>query len=240
MIKNNFKGKFIVFEGIDGSGKATQVRLLTERLIKEGFNVEKIDFPQHGENSAYFVDTYLTGKYGTAEEVGPYRGSIFYTLDRYDASFKMKKWLEEGKIIIADRYVASNIGHQGGKIADKKERSKYFKWLYTFEYDLFGILKPNINIILKTSPEYSLKMSNNIIDETKRERRKSYLGDDKSQDIHERDKNHQSKTLESYLQAVEEYPQDFKVVECIENNNLLSPEIIYNKIWEILKHEAIS
>lgn len=234
------KGKFIVFEGLDGSGKATQVKLLTEHFKKEGFEVEKIDFPQHGENSAYFVDTYLTGKYGTIEKVGPFRGSVFYTLDRYDASFKMKQWLKEGRIIIADRYVASNIGHQGGKIEDKKKRSDYFRWLYDFEYNLFEILKPDINIILKTSPEFSLKMANNIVDEAKKERRKSYLGDDKNQDIHERDISHLAKTLESYLQAAEEYPQDFEVIECIENNNLLSPDAIHQKIWEILKNETIS
>jgi dTMP kinase len=136
--------------------------------------------------------------------------------------------------------VASNMGHQGGKIADKKERSEYFKWLYNFEYNIFGILKPSMNIILKTSSGYSLKMSNNIIDETKKKRRESYLSDDKNQDIHEKDQSHQSKTLESYLQAAEEYPQDFKIIECIENNNLLSPEIIHNKIWEILKYETVS
>jgi dTMP kinase len=186
MIGNNYKGKFIVFEGLDGSGKATQVRLLVEHLEKERCKVRKIDFPRHGEPPAFFVDTYLNGKYGTAKDVGPYRGSLFYTLDRYDAGFDMKKWLLQGDIIIADRYVASNIGHQGGKIEDKEERKKYFNWLYDLEYNLFKIPKPNITFILKTTPELSLKMANNITNKEKKERRKSYLGDDKRQDIHER------------------------------------------------------
>jgi len=234
-------GKFIVFEGLDGSGKATQVELLKKHLEEKGFLVEKVDFPQHGEGSSYFVDTYLTGKYGTAEDVGPYRGSVFYTLDRYDASFRIKKWLQEGKFVLADRYTASNIGHQGGKIKDKEERSKYFKWLYELEYEIFGIPKPAINLILKTSPEISLRMANDIKDEEKKNRRKSYLGDDKNQDIHEKDLNHQLNTLESYLQAAAEYPGDFKIIDCLsENGELMSPDSIHKNIVKTVCNETVS
>jgi len=235
----NDKGKFIVFEGLDGSGKATQVRLLTGRLEQDNRKVKKIDFPRHGEPPAFFVDAYLNGRYGTAEEVGPYRGSIFYTLDRYDAGFDIKKWLEQGYIIIADRYVASNIGHQGGKIKDREERKKYFNWLYDLEYNLFGIPKPDINFILKTSSELSLKMANNIVDKEKKERRKSYLGDDKNQDIHEKDSSHQTATLESYLHAAEEFPGEFKVIECIRNNELLPSGEIHEIVWKIIKEELL-
>jgi len=234
---NFYKGKFIVFEGLDGSGKATQVRLLAEHLKQEGCNVRKIDFPRHGEAPAFFVDAYLNGKYGTAQEVGPYRGSIFYTLDRYDAGFDIKKWLEQGEIIIADRYVASNIGHQGGKIKDKEERKKYFNWLYDLEYNLFEIPKPNITFILKTSPELSMKMANKITDKDKKDRRKSYLGDDKKQDIHEKDSSHQAATLESYLQAAQVFPEEFKVIECVKNNELMSSKKIHEIIWEIVKEK---
>mgnify|MGYP001573654052 FL=1 len=110
------KGKFFVFEGIDGCGKSTQTKLLAEYFAKKGYKVEKIDFPQHGERSSALIDDYLTGKYGSSEEVGPYVASIFFAIDRYDASFKIRKWLSEGKIVISDRYVVSNLGHQGGKI----------------------------------------------------------------------------------------------------------------------------
>lgn len=232
----NMGGKFIVFEGLDGSGKATQVRLLEEHLKKEGFKVEKTDFPRHGESPSYFVDSYLNGKYGTAEEVGPFRGSIFYALDRYDASFKIKEWLNEGKMVLGDRYVASNIGHQGGKIEDRKKRSDYFKWVFDLEYNLFGIPKPNLSIILKTSPEFSLKMSNNISDKDKIERRKAYLGDDKSQDIHEKESDHQSKALDSYMQVAEEYPNDFKIIDCVSNGRLLTSEEIHPMVWDLIKN----
>ena len=114
------KGRFFVLEGMDGSGKATQTKLLAEVLKNKGYQVEKIDFPQYSKASAGLIENYLKGMYGSAKDVGPYRASIFYACDRYDMSFQIKKWLQEGKIIIADRYIASNIGHQGGKLIQNR------------------------------------------------------------------------------------------------------------------------
>jgi len=235
MKKNIYLGKFVVLEGLDGSGKSTQSKLLVKHLKEEGYEVEIIDFPRHGEKPAWLVDEYLRGKYGTVKEVGPYRASIFYACDRYDAGFQIRKWLKQGRIVIADRYLASNIGHQGGKIKDKKERKKYFDWLYDLEYRILGIPKPDQNIILKTSSEFSLKLANKITDEDKKARREAYLGKSEKQDIHEKDRNHLQETLKSYLQAAEELPDDFKIIECIENSKLLAPTIIHQKIWKLME-----
>ena len=236
MNKNTYPGKFFVFEGIDGAGKSTQTNLLASELKKEGYEVIKIDFPQHGKRSSALVDDYLNGKYGSAKEVGPYVASIFYACDRYDASFNIRKWLEQGKIIIADRYLVSNMGHQGGKIRDKEERRNYFNWLHNLEYNIFKIPKPDYTFILKTSTEFSLKLSSEITDAEKKAKRKAYLGD-KERDIHEEDKKHQADTLESFLYVVEEYPEEFKVIECIKNKELLSPEIIHQKIKQAIKNK---
>lgn len=234
MGKNNYSGKFIVIEGLDGAGKATQTNLLIKRLKKERYKVAKIDFPRHGEGPAWFVDEYLRGRYGSAKEVGPYCASIFYACDRYDAGFKIREWLKEKKIIIADRYLVSNIGHQGGKIKNKKERKKYFDWLYHFEYKILKIPKPDYTFILKTSPAFSLKLAHKITDKEKKARRKSYLGNRK-RDIHEKDKQHLADALKSYLHAATEFPKEFKVIECIKNKKLLFPEIIHQEIWKITK-----
>jgi dTMP kinase len=225
---------FIVLEGIDGSGKATQTKLLVERLRREGYKVETLDFPQYGTKSAGPLENYLNGKYGSAEEVSPYVASIFYACDRYDASSKIRKWLKEGKIVIADRYIASNIGHQGGKIKDLEERKRYIDWLYDLEYNLFKIPKPDATIILKTSPEIGKKLVTKIVDKEKERKKKAYLGD-KKRDIHEENIDHLSNTLNSYLDAAKMFSDEFRVVECLENGELLPPEKIHQKVWNIVK-----
>ena len=119
------KGKLIVIEGPDGSGKTEQWKLLAQRLKTEKHQVELVDFPQYSKVSAGLISNYLRGIYGKPDEVSPYAASLFYALDRYDLSFKMRQWLAEGKIILANRYVASNGGHQGGKIRNEKERREF-------------------------------------------------------------------------------------------------------------------
>ena len=94
-------GKLIVLEGLDSSGKETQTELLIRALKQKNIQVEKVDFPQYGSWSAAFVERYLNGEFGTPEEVGPYRASLFYALDRYAKLPQLKTWLNEKKIIIA-------------------------------------------------------------------------------------------------------------------------------------------
>lgn len=227
------KGKFFVFEGIDGAGKSTQSKLLLDYFKKNGFEVEKIDFPQHGERSAAMVDDYLTGKLGKLDQISPYAASIFFACDRFDASFKIKKWLAEGKIVIADRYTISNAGHQGGEILrqkEKKEWKKYVNWLYNLEYGIFAIPKPDYTFILKITPDYSFQLANRIKDKLKKKRREAYLGSSKQQDILEEDKKHLGFALQSFLMVADKFKKDFKVIECIEGGKLLPPGVIHQKI----------
>lgn len=233
-MKRDFNlGKFIVFDGLDGSGKSTQAKLLAEALKKDGYKISFIDFPQHGQKSAGLVDEYLTGKYGKAEEVTPYQASVFYACDRYDASFKIRNWLKRGHIVIADRYIGSNVGHQGGKIKNQKERRKYLRWLYNLEYGIFKIPKSDINFILKVKPRIAQGLSQKISDKEKLAKKKGYLGHKK--DIHEKDLRHLKNTEKAYLFAAKEFPKDFKVIECFENFKLLPPDIIHQKILKIIK-----
>jgi len=235
------KGKFFVLEGVDGSGKATQTKLLVEALKREGYQVETVDFPQYGKGSAALLELYLNGGYGTAEEIGPYRASIFYACDRYDASFKIRHWIAEGKIVIADRYVASNIGHQGGKIIkDKKEWQKYVEWLANLEYNIFKIPKPDCTFILKISLELSMKMSNRITDKEKIKKRTTYLGDSKQQDIHEADSGHLADTLKSYTAISKKYSKEYSMIECEQNGKFLLLETIHKKVLQLVKEKIHS
>lgn len=232
------KGKFFVLEGMDGSGKATQTKRLVEALLKKGHKVEKVDFPQYGKGSAALLEMYLNGGYGTAEEVGPYRGSIFYACDRYDASFKIRQWIAEGKIVIADRYVPSNIGHQGGKlIHNKKAWDEYIDWLYNLEYGIFKIPKPDYTVVLKISPELSVQMSSHITDPGKRKKRALYLGSSKAQDIHEADKQHLAGALASYIAISKKFPKEYKIIECQEGEKFLSIEAIHEKILKVIERK---
>src|SRR3990167_9263468 len=98
-------GVFIVLEGADGSGKSTQFRLTVERLKAVGHEVEVFKFPQYDQSSSTFVKAYLNGDYGPASEVSPYTASIFYALDRYHASPRIKQAIDEGKVVLSNRYV---------------------------------------------------------------------------------------------------------------------------------------
>jgi len=221
------KGKLIVIAGTDGSGKGTQTKLLVERLKKEGYNVEVIDFPQYGHKSAALVEEYLNGKYGSAEEVGPYRASIFYACDRYVASFKIKEWLDEGKIVVSNRYVSANVGHQGGKIKNIQERNKYLDWLFNLEFNIFGIPKPDKNILLYMPPEIGQK----LVDQKDL---REYIENGKMKDIHEEDLSHLRDAADAYIYAAKKYNWD--KVECAPNGNLRTREDISEEVWQKVTH----
>lgn len=217
------KGKFIVIDGTDGSGKGTQTKILASKLRAKKYKVKIIDFPQYGKRSAGLVEKYLNGSYGTAEEVGPYRASIFYACDRYDASFKIKKWLEEGNIVISNRYVTANMGHQGGKINNLAERKKFFKWLDNLEYEIFEIPKPDAKIILHVDAAVAQKLVDS-------KEKRNYIKKGK-RDIHEKDIKHLRKAEKVYLEMVKTF-KDFHLVECTEKGNIMTKEKISNLVWD--------
>lgn len=209
-------GKFIVIDGTDGSGKTTQYDILIKRLEENGYPIFRIKLPQYQQKSAGLVEEYLDGKYGFASEVGPYVASIFYACDRYDASFKIKQALRENKIVIADRYVTANMGHQGGKINNDKERQKFFSWLDNLEYEIFKIPRPDLNIILHVDPK---------IGQTLMSDRGNKL------DIHEIDLEHLHLAEKVYLQLADIMPNT-KKIECVRNEQIMTREEISDLIWQ--------
>ena len=122
-------GVFIVLDGGDGSGKATQLGVLKKRLESEGYRVKTADFPQYGQWSAKFVEKYLRGEFGELCDIGAKKASLFYALDRFAASFEMKKWLDEGYVLLSNRYTSANKGHQLGKLSSFAELSYAFNFI---------------------------------------------------------------------------------------------------------------
>lgn len=218
------KGRFIVIEGTDGAGKGTQLGLLTERLKREKICFEICDFPQYEKPSAFFVEKYLHGEYGKSEEVGPYRASLFFGLDRYDKSHEIKKWLSEGKVVISNRYTTSNMGHQAGKIKNVKERENFLNWLNDTEYKILGNPKPDRVIFLNVKPEIGQKLV-----ESKGTR--AYLKG-KKKDILEEDLKHLKNAYKAYNYVAKKF--SWTTIDCAPKGTLLSREDIHELIWKKL------
>lgn len=222
------KGKLIVIDGTDGSGKKTQTRFLLEKLQKNGYAALSIAFPQYGKKSAGLVEEYLNGKYGKPDKVNPQIASLFYALDRFDLSPEIRACLEEGKIIVTDRYVDANAGHQGGKIKDPEERAKFLSWLYNLEYEILGIPKPDKVLILHVPAEIGQKL---VLEKQQR----LYIEGGKAMDGHEADLEHLKAAEDSYLWLAKQFSYDHQVIECVtEEGELLSREAIHDKIWQAI------
>ncbi|HDZ85883.1 MAG TPA: thymidylate kinase, partial [Candidatus Moranbacteria bacterium] len=146
--------------------------------------------------------------------------------DRYDASFKIRKAVEEGKIVISNRYVTANMGHQGGKIKDPEERKKYFNWLYNLEYETFSIPRPDLNIILHVDAEVAQK----LVD---KKGNREYVGGEK-RDIHEDDLGHLRDAEKVYLEIAKSFP-DFTLVKCTKDGSIMVRENISELVWNVVK-----
>lgn len=171
------KGKLIVLEGLDGSGKATQAKLLAAKLTAEGKQVREITFPNYESDSSALVKMYLTGQFGDKpDDVNAYAASSFYAVDRY-AGYKSDwgKFYEAGGILIADRYTTSNAVHQCSKLPPE-QWEVFLQWLFDYEFHLLGLPAPDCVIYLQVDPAVSQKLM------TQR-----YHGDESKKDVHEKD-----------------------------------------------------
>lgn len=222
--KTKPKGKLIVIDGIDGSGKSTQLEMLKAELRANGFETETIHFPRHGAPTAFLVGQYLKGAY---KDLNPYAASIFYAVDRFDASSTIKNWLLEGKIVLSDRYVTANAGHQGCKISEEMERFKFFKWLDNLEYHIFSLPKPDLNVILNMPYLSAHKLLN---------ARKTKA--DHMDKMHQTSLTHLRLAQIVYLQLAQLFPNT-KLVECLRGKAVLSAQEIHNDVWDLVRRIAL-
>lgn len=219
------RGVLIAIEGTDGSGKETQARLLMERLKASGYQVALFDFPRYDFFSGYFVSQYLNGYYGSAKDINPYASSIFYAVDRFAAKIQIEAALKEGKIAICNRYVGSNMAHQGSKFDNPTQRHKFFLWNDSLEFTIFGIPRPALNIVLKVPAATAYKQ---IGQKTGRNYTKN------TYDEHEADLGHLKASVLAYDELTKSFPEDFKLISCMKDGELLSVPAISNLIWKQL------
>ncbi len=218
------KGKLIIIEGTDGSGKQTQSELLYENLKKE-YKVKKISFPNYESNASYPVKMYLAGEFGKNEDISVYASSALFSVDRY-ASFK-KDWEEfynNGGIIICDRYTISNVIHQANRIYDEEEFKKYNEWLIDLEWNKFGLPSPDLVIFLDMPYEYSNKLI---------KLRLNKITGQEQKDILEADENQIIRAYNTAKKVVAMY--DAKVINCIENNEIRNIEDIQEEMLSLAK-----
>lgn len=211
-------GKLIVIEGLDGSGKSTQLELLPKNLKEKGIDCKTVSFPDYASDSSALVKMYLSGKFGTEpESVNAYAASLFYTVDRY-ASYKTSwgGFYEKGGTVVSGRYTTSNAVHQTAKL-DKSQWADYLNWLYDLEYNKIGIPKPDIVIFLDMPIEVSQKLMTG-----------RYKGDETKKDIHESD----IKYLENCRKAAGFVARHsgWEIINCAENNEPRSVESIAKDI----------
>ncbi|MGQ9846312.1 MAG: dTMP kinase [Bacteroidales bacterium] len=214
----------VVLEGLDGAGKSTQVRLLTEYYEKKGKRVHFLHFPRL--DASYWgemIASFLRGEYGDIEQVHPQLVAVLYAGDRWDASTEIMKHLANGEIVFLDRYVYSNIAYQCAKLNDDKQKDKLRDWILKFEYNYFNIPKPDVNLFLDVPYTF--------IEQKLQENR---TGSDRSYlkgklDIHEKSALFQKKVRDEYLFLCKHY--DLIYVDCSIDNHTLAPiEVVFERI----------
>lgn len=231
-IKNMKKGKLIVIDGTDGSGKATQVKRLKERLIEEGIQIESLDFPRYYDNFfGKFVGECLKGDYGDWAGLHPKIASVIYAADRFESSKQISDWLDAGKTVILDRYVSSNQIHQGGKIDDENERVSFMKWLDEMEHDTFKIPRPDAIVYL----DVSVAITQKLLKKKGNQESKTYL--EGKWDQHETNIEHLEAARESGLRMIA-LTNNWIRIGCSRDGDIFDiekiHELIYKKVIKII------
>lgn len=224
------EGKLIIIEsGSDSSGKATQSKLLFERLHADGLKVRKVEFPNYKSESSALVKMYLNGDFGKDPgDVDPYVASTFYSVDRY-ATFQTewKEFYRNGGIIIADRYTTSNMVHQAAKLCGE-EKDRFLDWLWNYEFKLFGLPVPDQVIFLNMPPEISLELM--------RERDNKFTGGSEK-DIHEANEQYLRACYNNALYVCAKY--GWSNVDCAQNGCPRSIGEIHEEIYSKVKAKLL-
>src|SRR5690606_12245312 len=141
------------------AGKATQTALLVKRLKREGHSVRTYDFPQYEDNFfGRLIGECLAGQHGDFPTLDPYIASVLYAADRFESKAKLERWLQEGRVVVLDRYVSANQIHQGGKTLDPKKRKRFLEWLDRMEFGVFGLPRPDLVLYLDVPYEVSQRL----------------------------------------------------------------------------------
>ncbi len=215
------RGKFIVIEGTDCSGKKTQSDLIVQRLKNEGVDCISLSFPNYETPTGKIVKRYLYNEFGAANNIDPKLASILYAEDRFAAKKIIEDALDAGKTVICNRYVESNMGHQGGKIKDKNEREEFIKWLEDLEYNNFALPKPDAVVFLYMPYQIGMELKK---------------GREGEADGHESSEEHLKNAEQAYLHLAKFL--NMVKISCAPDrtlNSLRTPEDISKELYKYIK-----
>lgn len=223
------RGKIIVIEGTDCSGKETQTRLIVERLNKEGFKCKMFSFPNYETPTGKIVGGPLLGNdafsptyFDNVAELDPKITSLYFAADRKYSMNEINKYLEEGYTVFLDRYVTSNLAYQGSKIEDKDERFFMYEWIDKLEYWLLDLPKPNMTIFLHVPYDFVKELMKKRTDKDEYEKSGEQLI---------------KRAINSYIELSGLY--NWNRIECIKDNKLRKIYDINEDIYDLIKEEII-
>jgi dTMP kinase len=222
------KGKLLVIDGADGAGKATQAALLVERLKKDGHEVAALDFPQY-QNNIYgkLLRECLDGKRGDFVKMDSRVASTLYAADRYQSKPQLVKWLNEGKVVVLDRYVSANMLHQGGKLRDVNEIEDFLTWLDEVEHGLFGLPRPDTIMYLDVPLLIRKRLKFEAIAQGKH-------GAHVAADQHEASDSHQEQA-EKQAQHLVSTKNVWHRIDCGKDGEIRPKEDIHEEIYSYIK-----
>lgn len=224
------KGKLVVLEGSDGAGKTTQLELLKTYLKTHHIPHQSLDFPQYYKTFfGKWIGRFLKGEFGRVEDLSPYLVMFPYAADRWQARDDMEQWLDEGKIVLSNRYTGSNA-YQAAKLP-KSARARYISMAFEMEYEAFGIPREDLVIYLYVPYEISQKL-------IEAKSRRKYLGNGAKKDIHESNERLMREVESVYLDFCKKYRHWVKV-DCTRNGEIMSKEEIHEKVVEVLRKKKI-
>ncbi len=224
------RGKLIVFEGTDGSGKGTQLTLLTDYLTAKNISYETLDFPRYGKSLfGDLAGQMLAGDFGGIHDVPPQLAVLPYACDRWLIKDDLNTWLNEGKMVISNRYTASSAVYQASKLPADKQHA-FIDWLYKLEQEVIGLPREDVALYFHVP----VAVAKTLVD--KKEAR-AYLGD-KKKDIYEADSATQETVERLYLELAT-HRNGWKTIQCMEGTELRTKESIHKDILDVLTANAI-